>query len=61
MANFDLDALLTEISPDAPCGEDISYDAAFMELERLAKGTTETQVGDHIQESEEPDWKKVYA
>ena len=60
MANFDLDALLSEISPDAPCGEDISYDVAFMELERLARGTTETQVGDHIQEGEEPDWKKVY-
>jgi type VI secretion system protein ImpA len=55
----ELDALLEEISPDAPCGEDISYDAGFLELEQLVKGTAETQVGDHIQQGEEPDWKKV--
>jgi type VI secretion system protein ImpA len=60
VSKFDLDGLLTEISPDAPCGEDVSYDVAFLELEQLAKGTTETQVGDHIQASEEPDWEKVY-
>lgn len=60
MTNFDIDTLLSEISPDSPCGEDISYDVAFMELERLAEGTTETQMGDHIQEGVEPDWKKVY-
>ncbi len=60
MLHFDLDALLTEIAPDAPCGEDISCDIEFLELERLAQGTEETQVGDHIQESEEPDWKTVY-
>ena len=60
MAPFDVDALLTEISPDEPCGEDISYDVAFLELEQLAQGKAETQVGDYVQESEEPDWKQVY-
>jgi type VI secretion system protein ImpA len=60
VTQFDVDALLAEISADAPCGEDVSYDVAFLELEQLAKGTAETQVGDHIQESEEPDWQKVY-
>ncbi|MGD9369114.1 MAG: type VI secretion system protein TssA [Desulfobacteraceae bacterium] len=59
MTNFDLDALLAEISSDAPCGEDISYDAVFLELERIAEGTAETQVGDYIQEGVEPDWKKI--
>ena len=59
MTHFDLDAFLTEISPDAPCGEDISYDIEFLELDRLAQGTEETQVGDHIHKSEEPDWEKV--
>jgi type VI secretion system protein ImpA len=48
-----------EISPDTPCGEDIAYDVAFLELEQLVQGTAETQVGDHIQESEEPNWEKV--
>jgi type VI secretion system protein ImpA len=56
---FDVDALLNDISTDAPCGEDVSYDIEFLELERLAQGTEETQVGDHIQEHEEPDWEKV--
>ena len=60
MTHFDVDALLAEISPDAPCGEDISYDADFLELERLARGKAEAQVGDYFQESEEPDWKQVY-
>ncbi|MBC2713126.1 MAG: type VI secretion system protein TssA [Desulfosarcina sp.] len=60
MTNFDVEALLTEISPDSPCGEDISYDVAFLELERIAQGKAETQVGDYIQEGEEPDWKQVY-
>lgn len=59
MIHFDIDAFLAEISSDAPCGEDISYDIQFLELERLAQGKEETQVGDHIQEHEEPDWKKV--
>ncbi len=59
MTNFDLDTLLTEISSDAPCGKDISYDADFLELERIAEGTAETQVGDHVQEAVEPDWKEV--
>jgi type VI secretion system protein ImpA len=60
VTTFDVEALLAEISPDAPCGEDISYDADFMELERLAEGTAETQVGDYIQEGEGADWKKVF-
>ena len=59
MSPFDLEAFLTEISPDAPCGEDISYDADFLELEKSARGTAETQVGEHIKDGEEPDWKKV--
>ena len=59
MIQIDLDALLAEISADAPCGEDISYDVDFLELERLAEGTEDTQVGDHIREGEEPDWKQV--
>jgi type VI secretion system protein ImpA len=59
VADSNLDALLTQISPDAPCGEDLSYDIEFLELERLAQGTEETQVGDHIQERMEPEWKEV--
>jgi type VI secretion system protein ImpA len=59
VTTFDVDALLADISPQSPCGEDISYDAAFLELERMAQGKAETQVGDYIQEGQEPDWKQI--
>jgi type VI secretion system protein ImpA len=60
LTHFNLDSLLAEISPGAPCGEDISHDIDFMELERLVQGTPKIQLGEHIQESKEPDWEKVY-
>jgi type VI secretion system protein ImpA len=59
VSSFDLETFLTEISSDAPCGEDISYDSEFLEIEKLAQGTEETQVGDQVLAGEEPDWKKV--
>ncbi len=61
MTHIDVDTLLAEISPNSPCGKDITYDVAFLELEQLVHGTAEMQVGDHIQESEEPDWEKVHS
>ncbi len=59
MTSFDVDTLLAEISSDFPCGKDITYDVAFLELEQLVQGTAETQIGDHIQERKEPDWEEV--
>lgn len=53
--SLDVDSLLQELSPDAPCGENISYDPAYLELERIAKGTAETQ----FSEGEEPNWREV--
>ncbi len=53
--SLDIESLLQELSPDAPCGEDISYDPAYLELERIAKGTAETQFTD----GEEPNWREV--
>lgn len=59
---MDIEPLLQPISAEAPCGEDLSYDAGFNELEGLAKGKEaknfsgsddpEWQVA-----AEEPDWK----
>ena len=59
--SLDAEALLMEISPDAPCGDDISYDPAYLEMERLAQGTAEQQVGDEIVAAEDPNWKDVHA
>jgi type VI secretion system protein ImpA len=47
--------LLKPISSDNPCGEDISYDPAFLELSTLIKGKPETQ----FSPAEDPDWKAL--
>ena len=41
--------------PDAPCGPDLEYDDAYLELMRLAQGKPETQFGP----GEPPDWREV--
>jgi len=47
--------LLKPIADDNPCGEDLSYDPAFQELDVLMKGKPETQ----FSSAEPPDWAKV--
>ncbi|GGF11248.1 hypothetical protein GCM10011611_16120 [Aliidongia dinghuensis] len=59
MAAFDIEHLLAEISPDAPCGENLEYDAAFIALEQAAKPKAEQQFGTTIIPGEEPDWVEV--
>lgn len=57
---IDIDGLLAEIDPESPCGEDLAYDAAYLELERVAQGTPEQQVGETIVQAEEPNWRDVH-
>ena len=47
--------LLKPVSPEAPCGEDLSYDTGLQALETMARGTPETQ----FSEAKPPDWKAV--
>lgn len=47
------------ISADNPCGENLEYDAAFLELMRTAEGTPETVMGDSVIPGEEPNWREV--
>ncbi len=56
---LDLSTLLAPVSPDAPCGEDLEYDAAYLELERSAQGQPERQMGDAVLAAEPPDWRSV--
>lgn len=56
---FDADAILTELSADAPCGSDLEYDPAFLALEELAKGKEEAQFGATVIAGEPPDWKAI--
>ncbi len=55
-ATADILELRGAIATDRPSGEDLSYDAAFAEMERLATGRSEQQFGETVYAAEEPDW-----
>jgi len=59
MSVIDTEELLSEITADAPCGEDLEYDPAFAEMEKLAQETPERQYGETIIPAEPPDWRGV--
>lgn len=56
---IDIDVLLTAVSPAAPCGEDLEYDADYGALERATRGKPEQQFGNTIVPAEPPDWAQV--
>ena len=45
---LDLESLLAPIADDAPCGSDLQYDPAFLELETAGAGKPERQYGDTV-------------
>lgn len=55
----DVEQFLTPVSPDSPSGDDLEYDAAFLELERTAQGQPERQMGDSLLPAEPPEWRQV--
>ena len=59
MAVIDVNRLLQPITDVAPCGENLEYDAAFGELERVAKGKEERRSGAEVIPAEEPKWPEV--
>jgi type VI secretion system protein ImpA len=56
---FDPQPLLGPLGDDAPCGPDLEYDAAYIELEQAGASKPERQFGDTIY-PEPPDWPVVY-
>lgn len=56
---LDVPVLLAPISADSTCGDDLEYDAAFLELERIAQGQPERQMGDAVLPAEPPEWPRV--
>lgn len=56
---LDLESLLAPIADDAPCGSDLQYDPAFLELETAGAGKPERQYGDKVFPAEPPDWQAV--
>jgi type VI secretion system protein ImpA len=59
MSIVDVDALLEELAADAPCGPNLEYDPAFLELEQSALGKPEVQYGNTIVPAAPPEWKLV--
>ncbi|MBM9486491.1 type VI secretion system protein TssA [Pseudomonas sp. ICBG1301] len=56
---MDVPLLLAAVSPTSPCGEDMEYDAQFLQLERDAKGQPERSMGDSILPAEPPEWRSI--
>lgn len=54
-----IEALLTAIESDAPCGPNLEYEPEYLELEQRATGTPEQQYGDTVIPAEAPDWVAV--
>ena len=61
MPHIDIDALLSDISPDAPCGPDPEDDTEFLAIERDAQGTPAryTPSGNLEAEAEDPNWGEI--
>ncbi|KQP22438.1 type VI secretion system protein TssA [Pseudorhodoferax sp. Leaf267] len=60
MPEFDIEALLSPLPGDAPCGPDLDHDAAFQALQEAAIGKPERQYGEKIYPAEPPDWRLVH-
>jgi type VI secretion system protein ImpA len=61
MSVLDVESLLAPVSPEAPCGENLEYDADYTAMEQAATGKPEQQFGKTVIPGEEPDWKEVRA
>jgi len=61
MSVIEIDPLLAEISAEAPAGAEVEYDPEYFELEKLARGTPESTMGDVVKPAEEPVWRDVKA
>jgi len=59
MSVIDLNAILTPVVAEDPCGADLEYDAAFSALDRAAQGKPEQQIGSTVVPASEPEWKVV--
>ncbi len=59
MASLNVEKLLEPVSVENPVGEDITVTPEFFQLEQLAAGKPEQQMGDQIIPAEEPDWKEL--
>jgi type VI secretion system ImpA family protein len=55
-----IERLASALSPDDPCGPNLEYDPAHIELMQLAEWIPERQYGDFIEPARPPDWAGIY-
>jgi len=58
MSIIDVEKLLAPVDGESPVGTDLSYDPSYMEIEQIAAGKPEQQIGDTTIADEDPDWKE---
>lgn len=58
-ARMKTEAMLAPIAGDAPCGPDLEYDEAFLQLQQCAAGRPEEQYGETVIAAQAPDWARV--
>ncbi len=54
-----IEKLLQPVSPEKPCGPDLSYDPLFEGLETIAKGKPEVEIGNISRPAEPPEWGEL--
>jgi len=59
VAGVNVESLLAPLASDAPCGENLEYDAEFTAFERALQGKPEVQYGATLVSAEPPDWKSA--
>ena len=59
MSVIDVESLLREVSASSPCGDDLEYDPAYLEMTRAAAGKPAQEMGGKVIPGEEPDWGAV--
>jgi type VI secretion system protein ImpA len=60
MSALDIENLLSNVSAEAPCGQDLSYDPSFLALEDMVRAKSPGGVVAGVEEAaQEPNWREV--
>jgi len=58
--SIDVEGLLSEISPENPCGEDLSYDNSFLAIEGMLRSQSAGGIVPGVEEgTTEPNWREI--
>jgi type VI secretion system protein ImpA len=57
MATLVAGVLLSPVSPESPCGDDVEYDPMFLELEQVVNGKPDAEYGKTVVAATPPDWQ----